>query len=57
MRVALIHDISAAHQGVEDDDMNLLCLGGRVVGYSLAWELIQSFLGLVSGERNVTGNA
>lgn len=44
VRAALIHDIFSAHQGVEDDNMNLVCLGGRVVGYSLAWELIQRFL-------------
>jgi ribose 5-phosphate isomerase B len=30
--------------GVEDDDMNLICLGGRTVGYALAWELTQTFL-------------
>ncbi|MBI5250433.1 MAG: RpiB/LacA/LacB family sugar-phosphate isomerase [Desulfomonile tiedjei] len=44
VRAALIHDPFSAHQGVEDDNMNLVCLGGRVVGYSLAWELIQRFL-------------
>lgn len=44
VRAALIHDFFSAHQGVEDDNMNLICLGGRVVGSSLAWELIQSFL-------------
>jgi ribose 5-phosphate isomerase B len=41
VRSALIHESYSAHQGVEDDDMNLLCLGGRVVGYALAWEIIQ----------------
>ncbi len=45
VRAALIHDTFSAHQGVEDDDLNLLCIGGRVIGLSLAWELIQSFLG------------
>jgi ribose 5-phosphate isomerase B len=44
VRSALIHDSFSAHQGVEDDDMNLICLGGRVVGFSLAWEIIQSYL-------------
>ena len=44
VRSALIHESFSAHQGVEDDDMNLLCLGGRVVGFSLAWEIIQSYL-------------
>jgi RpiB/LacA/LacB family sugar-phosphate isomerase len=44
VRAALIHDVFSAHQGVEDDDMNLLCLGGRVVGWALAWDLIQAFL-------------
>jgi ribose 5-phosphate isomerase B len=45
VRGALIHDIFSAHQGVEDDDMNLICLGGRVTGNMLAWDLLQSFLG------------
>jgi ribose 5-phosphate isomerase B len=44
VRAALILDNFSAHQGVEDDDMNLLCLGARVVGFALAWELVQSFL-------------
>ena len=44
VRASLIHDAFSAHQGVEDDNMNLICLGGRVVGDSLAWELIQAFL-------------
>ena len=43
-RAALIHDSYSAHQGVEDDDMNILCLGSLVVGYAQAWELIQTFL-------------
>jgi ribose 5-phosphate isomerase B len=33
-----------ARQGVEDDHLNVMCLGGRVVGESLAWELVQTFL-------------
>jgi ribose 5-phosphate isomerase B len=44
VRAALIHDVYSARQGVEDDDMNVLCLGGRVVGYAQAWELVQTFL-------------
>ena len=34
----------SAHQGVEDDDMNVFCLGGKVIGSALAWELIEVFL-------------
>jgi ribose 5-phosphate isomerase B len=45
VRSALIHESYSAHQGVEDDDMNLLCLGGRVVGFALAWEIVQVYLG------------
>jgi ribose 5-phosphate isomerase B len=44
IRAALIVDVFSAHQGVEDDDMNILCLGGRVTGYALAWDLVQTFL-------------
>jgi RpiB/LacA/LacB family sugar-phosphate isomerase len=44
VRSALIHENFSAHQGVEDDDMNLLCLGGRVVAFALAWEIIQAYL-------------
>ena len=44
VRAALIHDIFSAHQGVEDDDTNMVCLGGRVVGFAYAWELIRAFL-------------
>jgi len=44
VRAGLIHDAYSAHQGVEDDSMNILCLGGRVMGYALAWELVQVFL-------------
>ncbi len=43
-RAALIHDHYSAHQGVEDDDMNVLCLGGRIIGPALAWELVATFL-------------
>jgi ribose 5-phosphate isomerase B len=44
VRAALILDVFSAHQGVEDDDMNVICLGGRVTGFALAWDLIQAFL-------------
>ncbi len=44
VRAALIHDIFSAHQGVEDDDMNVLCLGQRVVGVELAKEIVTAFL-------------
>jgi len=45
IRAALCHDTFSAHQGVEDDAMNVLCLGARVVGPSLAIEIVQAFLG------------
>ena len=44
VRAALIHDHFSAGQGVEDDHMNIICLGGRTVGQSVAWELVQTFL-------------
>ena len=44
VRAALITDPFSAHQGVEDDDMNVMCLGGRVSGHALSWELVQIFL-------------
>jgi ribose 5-phosphate isomerase B len=44
VRAALITDPYSAHQGVEDDNMNIMCLGGRVTCYALAWELTQTFL-------------
>jgi len=43
-RACLVQDTYTARQGVEDDDLNLLCLGGRVVGEALAWELVDTFL-------------
>jgi ribose 5-phosphate isomerase B len=45
IRAAICHDIYSAHQGVEHDDMNVICLGSEVVGPSLAAELIRAFLG------------
>ena len=44
VRACLIQDHFAARQGVEDDSMNVLCLGGRTIGPELAWDLIQAFL-------------
>jgi ribose 5-phosphate isomerase B len=44
VRAALIHDNFSAQQGVEDDHLNLICLGGRTVGPSVAWDLVQTFL-------------
>jgi len=43
-RAGLIHDHFSAQQGVEDDHMNIICLGGRIVGPSAAWDLVQAFL-------------
>lgn len=44
VRAGLIHDVFSAHQGVEDDDMNVFCLGGKVIGSALALELVETFL-------------
>jgi ribose 5-phosphate isomerase B len=44
VRACLIHENFSAHQGVEDDDLNMICFGGLVVGHALAWELLQTFL-------------
>jgi ribose 5-phosphate isomerase B len=44
VRAALVTDAFSAHQGVEDDDMNVMCLGGRVVGAALAWDLVMAYL-------------
>jgi ribose 5-phosphate isomerase B len=45
IRAALCHDVFSARQGVEDDDMNVLCLGARVIGPELAAEAVHAFLG------------
>jgi ribose 5-phosphate isomerase B len=45
VRASVVSDIFSAHQGVEDDNMNILCLGGRVIGSELAWDLIRTYLG------------
>jgi ribose 5-phosphate isomerase B len=44
VRAGLIDENFSAHQGVEDDDLNMICFGGLVVGHALAWELTQTFL-------------
>src|SRR5580698_6636615 len=44
IRAGLVSDHFSAHQGVEDDHMNIICMGGRVVGPFLAWELVAAFL-------------
>jgi len=44
IRAAICHDTFSAHQGVEDDNVNILCLGARVVGYELAKEIVRVWL-------------
>jgi len=44
VRASLIHDHFSARQGVEDDHMNILCMGGRTVGPAVAWDLVETFL-------------
>ncbi|TWU55769.1 ribose 5-phosphate isomerase B [Rubripirellula reticaptiva] len=44
IRAAICHDTYSAHQGVEHDDMNVLCIGGRIIGSELAFAIIDSFL-------------
>lgn len=44
VRACLIEDSFSAKQGVEDDALNILCLGGRIQGLELAWDLVQTFL-------------
>ena len=52
IRAALIDDHYSAHQGVEHDDMNILCLGGRAIGSAVAWDLVEAFLAAeFSGEE------
>lgn len=45
VRAGICHDIYSAHQGVEHDDMNVLVLGGRIIGQTLAEEILRAFLG------------
>jgi ribose 5-phosphate isomerase B len=55
IRAAVCHDTYSAHQGVEHDDMNVLCLGSEVIGPELTGELVRTFLGAKfdGGERYV----
>jgi len=55
IRAGLCHDTYSAHQGVEHDDMNVLCLGSGVIGVDLAAELVRAFLGaeFAGGDRYV----
>ncbi|MBV8258394.1 MAG: RpiB/LacA/LacB family sugar-phosphate isomerase [Actinobacteria bacterium] len=55
IRAAICHDVYSAHQGVEHDDMNVLCLGSEIVGPSLAADLVRTFLAarFDGGERYV----
>jgi len=55
IRAAICHDVYSAHQGVEHDDMNVLCLGSEVIGPSLAADLVRAFLAarFDGGERYV----
>ncbi len=54
IRASICHDTYSAHQGVEHDDMNVLCIGARVIGPELAFEIIRAFLGAKyePGERH-----
>jgi len=45
VRAAVCHDDFSARQGVEDDDMNIICLGGLTTGVAVAWNCVKSFLG------------
>lgn len=52
IRAAVCHDIYSAHQGVEHDDMNILCLGARIIGNEVAFELVNAFISATySGEE------
>ena len=52
IRAGMCHDTYSAHQGVEHDNINVLCLGARVIGVVLALELVQAFIGATfSGEE------
>ena len=54
IRASICHDTYSAHQGVEHDDMNVLCIGGRIIGSELAFEIIEAFLNAkyTPGERH-----
>src|ERR1700742_2631485 len=44
VRAGLVHDHFSARQGVEDDHMNVICMGGRTIGASAAWDILEAFL-------------
>src|ERR1041385_5031082 len=58
VRACLIEDHFSAKQGVEDDNLNVICLGGRIEGPELAWDLVQTFLAaqFPQAERNLRWN-
>jgi ribose 5-phosphate isomerase B len=45
VRAATVHDVYTAHQAVEHDGLNVLALGGRIIGVELAWEIVKTFVG------------
>ncbi|HEV8574218.1 MAG TPA: RpiB/LacA/LacB family sugar-phosphate isomerase [Dehalococcoidia bacterium] len=55
VRAALVHDHFSARQGVEDDHMNIICMGGRTIGPFVAWDLVETFLaaGFSQAERHL----
>ncbi|MGO9264846.1 MAG: RpiB/LacA/LacB family sugar-phosphate isomerase [Candidatus Binataceae bacterium] len=55
VRAGLVHDHFSAQQGVQDDNMNVICMGGRTVGPAVAWDLVQTFLAceFSAAERHV----
>jgi ribose 5-phosphate isomerase B len=55
VRAAVCHGDFSARQGVEDDDMNILCLGGRTTGIAVAWDCVRSFLAakFIGAERHL----
>jgi len=55
IRASVCHDTFSARQGVEDDDMNVLCLGARVIGPELAYEVVRAFIARNSQTQRVTG--
>jgi ribose 5-phosphate isomerase B len=56
IRAAMCHDTYSAHQGVEHDDMNVIVLGARIIGASLAYELVDAFIRakFISNEERFT---
>src|ERR1700752_4265014 len=55
IRAGLCHDYYSAHQGVEHDDMNVLCLGARIIGQEVAREIVRAFIGArFTGEERHT---